>query len=120
MFTFDITPDDGEPYRVKASSRDVLTWEKALKGRSFGELAENPTMEGMYGLAYAAARRQGLCHASLTLQQFETSVDLVLVDDESGQPDPTQAGAGPAASSASQSPPASPRRSGSRKTNARS
>lgn len=118
MFTFYVTPDSGETYRVVAASRDVLTWEKGLKGRSFGDLANSPSMSGMYGLAYAASRRQGLYGGSL--QDFEQSVDLALVaDEEAGQPDPTPPGAGPGPLLGSPSQPASRQASGRTKTNAR-
>jgi len=117
MMTFEITPDDGDPYRLEAGSRDVLTWEKAGKGRSFGQLGsgESMRMEHLYGLAYYAARRQGLFSGSLA--EWEESVDLMPVkdDDEEGTVDPTRPGPGGGSLSHSPSPPASRPRSGPRK-----
>jgi hypothetical protein len=112
MMTFKVSPDGGDPWQVVAESRDVLAWEKALKGRSFNDLATNPTMAGLYGLAYAASRRQGLY--SGTIGEFEAGVDLELVDDEEDEQEVDPTGSAPSAepSSGSPSKPASPRPSG--------
>lgn len=118
MMRFDVTPDGGDTFRVVAASRDVLAWEKAGKGRSFKQLGEEMTMAGLYGLAYFAARRQGLF--SGTLPEWEESVDLMPVgDDEDDQEDqdgegvdPTQPAPTPGNSSRSPSRPASRRASG--------
>lgn len=118
MMTFQITPDEGEPFRVVAGSRDVLAWEKAGKGRSFGQLSpETLHMMDLYGLSYFAARRQGLFVG--TQQEWESSVDLMPIgddkEDEGEGVDPTQSTPTDGNSSPSPSPPASPRRSGQRK-----
>lgn len=119
--TFRIEPDEGEPYEVTAQSRDVLTWEKAGKGRAFGELANRMAMVDMYGLAYFAARRQGLFTG--TVQEWEQSVDLTPTDedeDEEKEPDPTPAGPSPAPASNSPAPRASRPASGRKRATARS
>src|SRR5690606_19493834 len=119
MMTFEIIPDDGDPYRLEAGSRDVLMWEKAGKGRSFGQFGsgESMRMEHLYGLAYYAARRQGLFTGSLA--EWEQSVELRPVkddeDDEEGTVDPTRPAPGDGSLSHSPSPPASRPRSGPRK-----
>lgn len=115
MMTFEIIPDDGDPYRLEAGSRDVLMWEKAGKGRSFGQFGsgESMRMEHLYGLAYFAARRQGLFTGSLA--EWEQSVELRPVkddDDEEGTVDPTLPGPGDGNSSPSPSSPESLPRSG--------
>lgn len=115
MMTFEVTPDDGDTYRLEAGSRDVLTWEKAGKGRSFGQLGsgESMRMEHLYGLAYYAARRQGLFTGSLA--EWEQSVELMPVkddDDEEGTVDPTRPDPGDGNSSLSPSSPESLPRSG--------
>lgn len=119
-WTFEVRPDDGEPYRVTAHSRDILTWEKAGKGRSLGELANNPSLGAFYGLAYFAARRQGLFTG--TLAEFEQQVDLEPLDDEEDEeaPDPTRPGPLAEPSSTSPSSPASPPPSGQKKAGRRS
>lgn len=121
MMTFDITPDNGQPYRLTAGSRDVLSWEKAGKGRSFRQLGQETTMAGLYGLAYFAARRQG--HFGGSLAEWEESVELMPVrdddepdDEEAGEGvDPTQPAPTPDSSSPSPSPQASRPASGRRK-----
>lgn len=119
-WTFEVRPDDGEPYRVTAHSRDILTWEKAGKGRSLGELAQNPSLGAFYGLAYFAARRQGLFTG--TLAEFEQQVDLEPLDDEEDEeaPDPTRPGPSAEPSSTSRSSPASPPPSGQKRAGRRS
>ena len=116
--SFDVTVDSGDTFRVVAASRDVLTWERALKGRSFGDLANSPTMEGIYGLAYAASRRQGLFVGSL--QEFEQQADIDLVGEEDEEPDPTPPAPTAGSSSRSRSPAASRQASGRKKATARS
>lgn len=93
LISFEISPDDGGPYRVDAYSRDVLLWEKAVKGRSFSQMQSALAMVDLYGLAHVAARRQGLFAG--TLQEFEATCDLEPVTDEA-PPDPTRSGATPA------------------------
>src|SRR5690554_3921102 len=114
MMTFEIIPDDGDPYRLEAGSRDVLMWEKAGKGRSFGQFGsgESMRMEHLYGLAYYAARRQGLFTGSLA--EWEQSVELrpVKDDDEEGTVDPTRPDPGGGSLSPSPSSPESLPRSG--------
>lgn len=119
MITFKLDPDDGEPYELVAHSRDVLLWEKGAKGRSFGQFGDNPNMIDMYGMAFVAARRQGLF--SGTLQEFEQTIDVLPVDDdEESEPDPTDEGPSPGPSLSLPSPPASPPPSGRKKATARS
>lgn len=68
-------PDDGEPFAVTATSRDILRWEKAKPGRSITQLVGGePRMADAYSLAHTAAVRAGDFTGSLA--QFEDSVDL--------------------------------------------
>lgn len=85
MFTFTVTPDDGEPYKLVAKHRDVLKWERAGKGTLNG-FRENPSLMAISEIAHIAARRQQMFTG--TLQEFEDSVDLDFEGDE--EPDPTQ------------------------------
>lgn len=78
LYTWRVTPDEGEPYIVNAGTRDVLAWEKFKPGNSAQRLQENFHVGDAYWLAHHAAKRQGLF--SGTRQEFEASVEL-----ESGQ-----------------------------------
>lgn len=90
MFTFDIRPDAAATYKVTATSRDVVLWEKTTPGRTFNDLGR-PAMADFYGLAHLASKRLGLFDG--TRKEFEDSVDLEIVEDE--EPDPTRAGPSP-------------------------
>jgi len=89
VFTFTVRPDGGGPFQVKASTRDVLVWEKAGPNRSMAKLIEDLHLASVYQVAHIAARRQQLFDGSL--DEFEKTCDLdidkVLQVDE---PDPTQ------------------------------
>ena len=86
MFTFTVNTDDGETFEAKATSRDVVMWEKTGKGRSLGRLAESPTMGDLYSLAHVACRRLGKFTGDLAA--FEETVDLEFEED--GAADPTR------------------------------
>jgi hypothetical protein len=93
MFVWRVIPDDGEPYIVEAGTRDVLAWEKEVKGRAAQQLQDNFHVANAYWLAHRAATRKGLFSGSR--KEFEESVDLesgtfveVPDNDEDG-PDPT-------------------------------
>jgi hypothetical protein len=85
VFTFTLTPDDGEPFQVKATSRDVLVWERTTKGASLSSLLENRRMADLYRIAHAAGRRTGM--VTVEAAEFERTHDLEMVDDD--EPDPT-------------------------------
>lgn len=74
MFSWRVIPDEGEPYIVRAGTRDVLAWEKDKPGRSAQQLTDNFHVQNAYWLAYRAAKRVGLFDG--TRQEFEQSVDL--------------------------------------------
>lgn len=74
LYTWRVTPDEGEPYIVNAGTRDVLAWEKGNPGRSAQQMQDDFHMSYAYWLAHHAAKRQGLF--SGTRQEFEQSVDL--------------------------------------------
>jgi len=89
LFDFKVKPDAGEPYDVTATTRDIVTWERGGKDRSFSQFGETMRMGDMYGLAHAASKRQGLFSGDLAT--FEATVDLELVAE--GDADPTKPGA---------------------------
>jgi hypothetical protein len=86
VITFKLAPDAGEPYKVQATTRDILNWEKTTKGASFGQLADDMNIGAMYKIAYFAAKRTG--HFTGTQQDFEASTDLEF--DMDVEPDPTR------------------------------
>ncbi|WP_435582920.1 hypothetical protein [Amycolatopsis thermoflava] len=89
MIDFKIVPDAGEPYELKGTTRDVLSWEKTTKGASLKSLMDNPHMADMYKVAWFAAKRTS--QFSGTLAEFESSVDLDFEFEEAEkEPDPTQ------------------------------
>lgn len=121
MITLTVTPDGGEPYTVTATSRDVMTWEKTTKGKSFVDLINEPTLTDLFKVAHLASWRQGLYTGSF--QEFEKSCEVTgLMDDEEDdeEPDPTRSVPSTDPSSPSPSEPASPRPSGRKKANAQS
>lgn len=60
MLTMMIKPDNGEPYKLVADSRDVLLWEKIGPRNNLRRLIENPVMADHYSLAHIAIKRQRL------------------------------------------------------------
>jgi hypothetical protein len=76
MFIWRVTPDEGEPYIVKAGTRDVLAWERepGNPGRSAQQLQDNFHVANAYWLAHRAAVRAGKFTGSR--KEFEASVDL--------------------------------------------
>lgn len=91
MIDFTIKPDGGEPYEVKAGTRDVLLWEKTSKGRSFAHLMNDLRMQDMYKLAHIAAKRQGMFTGPL--DDFESTCELSF--EEAEEVNPTQREASP-------------------------
>lgn len=90
MFTFKIEPDEGDPYEVVATTRDIAKWEKVTKGASLRQLEQEYRATDLYAVAYQAAVRHGLYEGSL--KSFEESADLTLKDDDSAE-DPTRSAA---------------------------
>jgi hypothetical protein len=85
MISFLVTPDDGEPYKVTATSRDIHQWERTTKGATFAGLMESMSMVHMYSIAYFASKRRGLFEGSA--KDFEAQCDIT---PEGGDaPDPT-------------------------------
>lgn len=84
MFTFTVTPDEGKPYEVVATSRDIVLWEKLHKDNSLKKLESNLRMTDMYSLCAVAARRQGKFEG--TVAEFADQADI---QPESEEVDPT-------------------------------
>jgi hypothetical protein len=90
MFRFKVMPDDGEPYEVVATTRDIARWEKTTKGASLAALQKDLKATDLYKVAYWSVQRQGLYDG--TMADFEQGVDLDILDDEE-EADPTRSAA---------------------------
>lgn len=84
MIDFKLTPDGGESYEVKATTRDILNWEKTNKGASLKRLMEELQMGDLYQVAYFAAARTR--QFTGPLQDFQDTVDLEFDMEESSGP----------------------------------
>ena len=91
MIRFKVKPEDGDPYEIEATSRDVFTWERTNRtGKVFADLADRQSMVDMYHVAYVTARRLGLFTG--TQADFESTCDLDEMEGnaENKTADPTQ------------------------------
>lgn len=91
MFTFLCTPDAGEPFEVKATSRAITRWESAGRGRSVSSLTENMRMTDLVDLAWFAADRAG--KTQLDIAQWRDQVDIDAkpsTDDDDDEEGPTR------------------------------
>jgi hypothetical protein len=52
-----VIPDDGDPYVLNVTSRDVMGWERVTKGASFQSLGETLNFTHLYALGHRAAKR---------------------------------------------------------------
>lgn len=89
MFRLKIRPDEGDPFEVETTSRDIAKWERGgnkANPRSMGRLADDMRMTDITDLAWYAASRRGL--TALAIDQWRDGVDLdftKLADDEEDQ-----------------------------------
>jgi hypothetical protein len=90
VIAFTVAPENGEPYELTATSRDVLMWEKTTHGWTFLKLMEEMPMVQLYKLAHLAARRQQMFTGPL--EEFEKTCELKF---ERTEADPTQPGLSP-------------------------
>lgn len=84
--TVDVAPDDREPFRVVARSRDISHWERTGKGRDFSSGASVSQIEE---IAHLAASRQGLWHGSLAEFRAQCDIDPIAPEGDE-ELDPTQ------------------------------
>jgi hypothetical protein len=84
MFKFTVLPDNGKPYDVVATSRDVRVWEKQHKDNSLSKFSQDLKLDDLYSVAYIASVRQGLY--SGTQEEFDKSVDLEMSVEEDESP----------------------------------
>ena len=89
MIKFKIKPDEGEPFDLEATARDVLVWEKTSKThRTFAQLVRDQSMVDLYRIAHIAARRLGMFTGDLPA--FESTCDLEQLEEEESSADPTR------------------------------
>jgi hypothetical protein len=107
MFTFKVVPDTGEPYTLKAGTRDVLTWEKTSKGKSYTGLITEPNLVDYYKIAHLAAWRQQIFTGSLKEFEEQHDIDLAYGEEDAAddEADPTRQARSSESSSPSQSEP---------------
>lgn len=87
MFLFKLTPEGGDLFEVRATTRDVLVWEKTGRDRSLTKLMDNLRVSDMYEIAYVSAKRQGMWDG--TRAEFEERIDLDF-EEEQGAANPTR------------------------------
>lgn len=88
MINFHVVPEQGEPFDIEATSRDVLMWERTTKGAKLANIENDLHLADMYKIAWFTAKRLGLFTGSQA--EFEESHDLDFEKEE--EPDPTQPG----------------------------
>jgi hypothetical protein len=76
MQSFLITPDGGKPFMLTARARDVKKWEKRSQRNTLRNMAENPSMDFCYSLAYLALKEQGE-HEVPSFDEFVDSYDVL-------------------------------------------
>lgn len=77
MFTFAVTPDDGEPFEVTADSRTISLWERTLSGRSMAMLdGASIKMSYLEELAHMAAKKAGKWDGNLADFRENCVIDL--------------------------------------------
>lgn len=77
MFTLKVVPDDGEPFEIETTSRDIVAWESGgtrQNPRSIGSLSDNLRMTDITDLAWFAADRRGL--TELDIREWRKAVDI--------------------------------------------
>jgi len=121
MITMTVQPDDGDPFEVKAGTRDIYVWEKTNRGKTFAELMKNMAIVDLYEIAHIAARRQGLYQGTLRdlVETCEIETELDEEDEDDGKAGPFDQDRSAETSSPSPSSPASRRRSGPKKATGR-
>jgi hypothetical protein len=96
MFDLKIIPDDGDPFSVTTTSRDIAAWERGGKNRSMGRLAEDLRITDITDMAWYAADRRGLTHLDIVQWRAGVDIDFALLEDKKPAEDeagPDSAGA---------------------------
>jgi hypothetical protein len=95
MITFKIAEDGAESFEVTAQPRDVLLWERSVRGAKFDNFT-TPSFEDIYGLAYFACKRQRVWDGNR--KDFEDRCDVKPIEeDEDYEPGEEDTDTGPTA-----------------------
>lgn len=94
-FSFTVTPDDGDEFRVDAGMRDLRLWEKTFRGRSLGQLGDEAKLSAtiLFEIAFSAAARRGLLtgvsldRPAESFERFALSHDISMIDDDATELD---------------------------------
>lgn len=84
MFDFTVKPDGGEPFKVTATSRDVLAWECANKGVNLKRLEQAPSMTDFYKIAHFAVQRTQKWAGEL--DEFMRTCEIEVDQDDDADP----------------------------------
>lgn len=57
--TIDVTPDDGETYRLVCKSRTIAQWERTFRGASLAKLERDGSASDLEAIAFIGAKRAG-------------------------------------------------------------
>lgn len=93
MIKLKIMPEDGKPFVIVCTTRDIARWEKTTKGASFAGLQADMKVTDLYRIAWFAIERLGLdpgTNSTLHEFQLQADLDVLDMDDEDGDADPTQ------------------------------
>lgn len=93
MIKLKIMPEDGKPFVIVCTTRDIARWEKTTKGASFAGLQADMKVTDLYKIAWFAIERLGVDTGlpNATLRDFERDVDLDVLDmEDDDEPDPTR------------------------------
>jgi hypothetical protein len=90
MFDLKIVPDDGDPFSVTTTSRDIAAWERGGKNRSMGRLAEDLRITDITDMAWYAADRRGLTRLDIVQWRAGVDIDFSLLEDKAKDEDAPQ------------------------------
>lgn len=87
MFELKIVPDDGEPFSVTTTSRDIAAWERGGKNRSMGRLAEDLRITDITDMAWYAADRRGLTRLDIVQWRAGVDIDFEMIKEKDPEPE---------------------------------
>lgn len=90
MLTLKVIPDDGDPYKLVAGSRQIMLWESTGRNNTLARLNDNPSMADFYFIGHLAAVKAGKFTGSL--EQFKDSVDIEMIPPSEDGESPTLPG----------------------------
>lgn len=82
FFTYNVIPDQGEPFTVQCGMRDSLKFERT-GDRTLRDMVTEPRMEDHFRLAFLAAQRIGKIRGDLNTFEETHEIELVVEAEES-------------------------------------